>query len=190
MVLQGFVEEGLLNKMFLANDITELDYVKHHSQDMLDAYNYFIEEEELPDNAASAAMFMDVENISYGGREIEEDSEEDDSEEQEKDNDSMSVAIYNKWVQEKNKVDILFEGCEEAELVTLWRYNNPVGDMDECADKLLIDKATVEKWWDTIDFINGSLGGGRFKLVNPSQSNIKSVIEDAVLQASIDGAQE
>ena len=32
MEIVGFVDEERLNGMFLSRDITELDYVKHHSQ--------------------------------------------------------------------------------------------------------------------------------------------------------------
>ena len=54
MEIVGFVDEERLNGMFLSRDITELDYVKHHSQGMLDAYFSFIADNNLPDNNTSA----------------------------------------------------------------------------------------------------------------------------------------
>ena len=71
MEIVGFVDEERLNGMFLSRDITELDYVKHHSQGMLDAYFSFSADNNLPDNNTSATKFLEEENVSYGNEEDE-----------------------------------------------------------------------------------------------------------------------
>lgn len=175
------MDEERLNSMFLSRDITELDYVKLHSQGMLDAYLSFITDNNLPDNNDSATKFLEEENVSYGNEENEGNGNQ-----QEEENAPSYVDIYRKWVDENEKVNILLAGSEEAAIVTLWRYNNPTADKKDCPAQTHLSENAVTEWWDTIDFIKGAMGGGHFSLVNPTLANIKELIFDAANQACME----
>lgn len=181
MEIVGFVDEERLNGMFLSRDITELDYVKHHSQGMLDAYFSFIADNNLPDNNTSATKFLEEENVSYGN----EEDEGNDNQQEEVDVPSY-VDIYRKWVDENEKVNILLTGCEEAAIVTLWRYNNPTASKTDCAVQTHLLEDKVIEWWDTIDFVKGAMGDGHFSLMNPTLANIKELIFDAANQSCME----
>ena len=181
MEIVGFVDEERLNGMFLSRDITELDYVKHHSQGMLDAYFSFIADNNLPDNNTSATKFLEEENVSYGN----EEDEGNDNQQEEVDVPSY-VDIYPKWVDENEKVNILLTGCEEAAIVTLWRYNNPTASKTDCSVQTHLLEDKVIEWWDTIDFVKGAMGDGHFSLINPTLANIKELIFDAANQACME----
>lgn len=178
MDLNGFIDEERLDELFLNKDISEQEYVKHHSPELLDAYLTYISDNKLPDTNEAAAKFLDEENGSIG-------SELEDFEEETPDEVNLgAVDLFKKWANDPKKVDVLLKDCEDAAKITLWRYNNPLSlEKKNCAASLLLGEDVVVEWWDTIDFINGSLGGGHFSLVNPTVGNIKALIADAVQQA-------
>ena len=47
MELNGFIGEEEINKLFFSHQITDQQYVKHHSQEMLDAYNSYLQDHGL-----------------------------------------------------------------------------------------------------------------------------------------------
>lgn len=55
MELNGFIGEEEINKLFFSHQITDQQYVKHHSQEMLDAYNSYLQDNALEDSEESAA---------------------------------------------------------------------------------------------------------------------------------------
>lgn len=180
MELNGFIDEDRLDELFLDKQITVNDYVKHHSQGMLDAYMAFIKDNDLPDDDSSASRFLDEENLSMA-REI------DDEKDSPSDKNDSPVDVFNLWKNDNMKLSFLMDDCSLAAKVTLWRYNNPASsDMGICASQIKEETDGVEEWWNTIDFINGSLGGGHFRLANPTLENVKTVISDAVSQAMLD----
>lgn len=180
MELNGFIDEDRLDELFLDKKISCADYVKHHSPEMLEAYRAYLRDNDLYDNETSASRFLDAENISMA-QELEE------NELQAVETDNIeSVAVYEEWQKDKEKLDALVMEAEIAAKVTLWRYQNPVSSEKQlCASNIGEDIDKVEKWWQTIDFINGSLGGGNFRLIETTQDNVLTIISDAVLQATM-----
>lgn len=55
MELNGFIGEEKINELFFSHQITDQQYVKHHSQEMLDAYNSYLQDNALEDSEESAA---------------------------------------------------------------------------------------------------------------------------------------
>lgn len=47
MELNGFIGEERINEFYFSHQITDLQYVKHHSQEMLDAYNSYLQDHGL-----------------------------------------------------------------------------------------------------------------------------------------------
>lgn len=180
MELNGYIDEDRLDELFLDKKISCADYVKHHSPDMLQAYRAFLRDNELQDTEASASKFLDSENMSMAQEYEENELQDVDAGKDE------SVAVYDDWMQDKKRLDALVMDNEVAAKVTLWRYQNPgSSEMQLCASHVGEEMDEVEKWWQTIDFINGSLGGGHFRLIEVSLDNVKTVISDAVLQATM-----
>lgn len=50
MELNGFIGEEKINELFFSHQITNQQYVKHHSQEMLDAYNSYLQANGLEDS--------------------------------------------------------------------------------------------------------------------------------------------
>lgn len=180
MVLNGFVDEDRLDELFLDKEISCVDYVKHHSQEMNDAYMAFLRDNNLQDSEAAASRFLDEENLSMA-RKIEQMDELGTA------SDNIgAVAVYNQWKLDGEKLNDLIAESEVASKVTLWRYNNPTSSKQAlCATQTEEHEEDVKKWWGTIDFVNGSLGGGHMRLVEPTIDNVKTIIVDAALQASM-----
>ena len=180
MVIDGFVEEDVLNQKYADGDISARDYVKHHSQEMLDDYNRFLKNNGLQDNEGSADAFLSGEKGMDDVELIDADDAEEDGGGEEK---PTSVDVFNEWTRNNLKLEMLL-GSDDAAKVTLWRYGNPnSSDEHLCAEQCGVDDSEVHEWWNTIDFIVGSLGGCYFKMANPTVANMKSVIQDAVAQA-------
>ena len=55
MELNGFLGEEEINELYFSHQITDQQYVKHHSQEMLDAYNSYLQDHGLEDSEESAA---------------------------------------------------------------------------------------------------------------------------------------
>ena len=54
MELNGFIGEESINELYFSHQITDQQYVKHHSQEMLDAYNSYLQDNALEDSEESA----------------------------------------------------------------------------------------------------------------------------------------
>lgn len=180
MVIDGFVEEDVLNQKYADGDISAVDYVKHHSQEMLNDYNRFLENNDLQDNEESADAFLSGEWGADDAELTDSDGIEEYGSGEEK---PTPVDVFNEWTRNNLKLEMLL-GCDDAAKVTLWRYGNPNSNDERlCAEQCGVDDGEVHEWWDTIDFIVGSLGGCYFTMANPTIANMKSVIQDAVAQA-------
>lgn len=174
MEVTDFMDEEQLNELYLSNKITDLQYVKHHSPSMLDAYNNFIAENGLPDGEEAAARFLAEEStVAETELEAEETTGEEGVE-------SKAVAVYTQWGKDIILIQEILDNIDMVAKITLWRYNNPISqDKQICADATDLPKETVEKWWQSIDFICGSLGGSPFNMTTPSLDNMKTVLENA-----------
>lgn len=58
MELNGFIGEEKINELFFSHQITDQQYVKHHSQEMLDAYNNYLQDNGLEDCEESASKYL------------------------------------------------------------------------------------------------------------------------------------
>ena len=174
MEVTDFMDEEQLNELYLSNQITDLQYVKHHSPSMLDAYNNFIADNVLPDGEEAAARFL-AEECTVA--ETEQETEESISGENTM---SGTVAVFNQWGKNITLIQEMLDNIILVAKVALWRYNNPTSQEQQiCANATDLPKETVEKWWLSIDFICGSFGGSSFKMVTPSLDNMKSILEGA-----------
>ena len=173
MELNGFIGEEEINKLFFSHQITDQQYVKHHSQEMLDAYNNYLQDNGLEDCEESASKYLD-EDDSVAMLEMEEEATPAISQ--------SSIEVYEKWKQDVEMTNSLLADNTTAAKIALWRYNNPTSDDKHlCAEETDTDDATVEKWWLAIDFICGSIGGTSFKLASPTLQNMETLISNATI---------
>lgn len=179
MELNGFLGEEEINELYFSHQITDQQYVKHHSQEMLDAYNIYLQDNGLEDSEESAAKYLEEDN-SVAMLEMEEENEME--EEATPAVSQSSIEIYEKWKQDVEITNSLLADNTTAAKIALWRYNNPVSDdKNLCAEETETDDATVEKWWQTIDFICGSIGGTSIKLASPTLQNMETLISNATI---------
>ena len=97
MELNGFLGEEEINELYFAHQITDQQYVKHHSQEMLDAYNSYLQDNGLEDSEESAAKYLEEDN-SVAMLEMEEENEME--EEATPAVSQSSIEIYEKWKQD------------------------------------------------------------------------------------------
>lgn len=182
MVNNVFIDEDELNRKYTEREISALDYVKHHSQEMLDDYNRYLDINGLEDNEESAESFLsDDEDIEI----VNVPLEDADVEVGESTVNPTSIDIFKEWTKNNLRLEMLL-GSDDAVNVSLWRYNNPDNSsMSLCAEQCNIDETEVKEWWYTIDFVVGSLGGSNFSMINPTFANMQSIIQDAVTAAFI-----
>ena len=179
MELNGFLVEEEINELYFSHQITDQQYVKHHSQEMLDTYNSYLQDNGLEDSEESAAKYLEEEN-SVALLEMKEENEME--EETTPSVSQSSIEIYEKWKQDVEITNSLLADNTTAAKIALWRYNHPISD-DKllCAEETETDEATVEKWWQTIDFICGSIGGTSFRLASPTLQNMETLISNATI---------
>ena len=178
MELNGFIGEEKINEFYFSHQITDLQYVKHHSLEMLDAYNSYLQDNALEDSEESASRYLD-EDDSVAMLEMEEENE---MEEETPAISQSSIEVYEKWKQDVEMTNSLLADNTTAAKIALWRYNNPTSDNKHlCAVETETDDAIVEKWWLAIDFICGSIGGTSFKLASPTLQNMETLISNATI---------
>lgn len=59
MKLEGFYNEETLEQLLFDENITRLEYIYHHSQEMIDEYKEFCKQNGLEENEESANKFQD-----------------------------------------------------------------------------------------------------------------------------------
>ena len=59
MNLNGFYNEEVLQELLHEEKITYLDYVYHHSQEMIDEFKDYCNQNNLPEDELSANKFLD-----------------------------------------------------------------------------------------------------------------------------------
>jgi len=57
--LKGFYNEDTLQKLLYKGNITQLEYIYHHSQEKIDAYKAYCQKRNLQEDEASAVAFSD-----------------------------------------------------------------------------------------------------------------------------------
>lgn len=178
MELNGFIGEEKISELFFSHKITDQQYVKHHSLEMLDAYNNYLQDNGLEDCEESASKYLD-EDDCVAMLEMEEENE---MEEETPAISQNSIEIYENWKQDVEMTNSLLADNTAAAKIALWRYKNPTSeDKHLCAEETATDDATVEKWWLAIDFICGSIGGTSFKLASPTLQNMETLISNATI---------
>lgn len=119
MELNGFIGEEKINELFFSHQITNQQYVKHHSQEMLDAYNSYLQANGLEDSVESAAKYLD-EDDSVAMLEMEEENE------MEKEVTpaifQSSIEVYEKWKQDVEMTNSLLADNTTAAKIALWSY--------------------------------------------------------------------
>lgn len=179
MELNGFIGEEKINEFYFSHQITDLQYVKHHSLEMLDAYNSYLQDHGLEDSEESASRYLD-EDDSVAMLEMEEENEME--EEATPAISQSSIEVYENWKQDVEMTNSLLADNTTAAKIALWRYKNPTSeDKHLCVEETATDDATVEKWWLAIDFICGSIGGSSFKLASPTLQNMETLISNATI---------
>lgn len=177
MATNGFIDEEVLNQQYTDGIITADYYINHHSQAMIDDYHRFLENNDMFDSIDSAEEYLSGEKgddtVEGDGSLIDDDEELSTS----------SVSVFNEWAKNNIKLELLL-GSDIASIVTLWRYNNPTeASVFKCAEQCDLGVEEVREWWNTIDFVIGSMGGVNFTMANPTEANINTIIQDAVAQA-------
>ena len=161
MELNGFLGEEEINELYFSHQITDQQYVKHHSQEMLDAYNSYLQDHGLEDSEESASRYLD-EDDCVAMLEMEEENEME--EEATPAISQSSIEVYENWKQDVEMTNSLLADNKHL-----------------CAEETDTDDATVEKWWLAIDFICGSIGGTSFKLASPTLQNMETLISNATI---------
>ena len=59
MELQGYYNEAVLGEMLAKGDISRLEYIYHHSEEMKDDYADFCKQKDLQQTEESAGQFME-----------------------------------------------------------------------------------------------------------------------------------
>ena len=59
--LKGFYDVNVLQELLYNEKITWMEYIYHHSQEKIDAFNEFCREKGLQENEESASAFCDYE---------------------------------------------------------------------------------------------------------------------------------
>lgn len=59
MRLEGFQDEQTLNELLYEGKISQLEYIRHHSQEMTDEFKEFCKQNGLEENEESADRFRD-----------------------------------------------------------------------------------------------------------------------------------
>ena len=57
--LKGFYNEDTLQELLFKGNITQLEYIYHHSQEKIDAYKAYCQKRGLQEDEASAESFSD-----------------------------------------------------------------------------------------------------------------------------------
>ncbi len=57
--LKGFYQEAVLEELLYNGEITQLEYIYHHSQEMIDDFKMYCKKRSLQETEASAAAYSD-----------------------------------------------------------------------------------------------------------------------------------
>ena len=161
-------------------EITNLECIKMHGQEMVDTYKEWCEVIGFDEgNEVGAEQFIN--EWRYGDdsdempqevwdllqKEGQEQQKEQEKEflsqssngNQDKDAYISAMEVYDEWKKDQNRLKAL-GSSENAIKVTLWRYQNPKGSKTACKDELGITRNNAKRWWNVRLFIDGAIAGG------------------------------
>ena len=160
-------------------EITNLECIKMHGQEMVDTYKEWCEVIGFDEgNEVGAEQFIN--EWRYGDdsdempqevwdllqKEGQEQQKEQEKEflsqssngNQDKDAYISAMEVYDEWKKDQNRLKAL-GSSENAIKVTLWRYQNPKGSKTACKDELGITRNNAKRWWNVRLFIDGAIAG-------------------------------
>ena len=161
-------------------EITNLECIKMHGQEMVDTYKEWCEVIGFDEgNEEGAEQFInewrygdDSDEMSQEVWDLLQKEEQKQQKEQEKEFLSQSsngnqdkdayisaMEVYDEWKKDQNILKAL-GSSENAIKVTLWRYQNPKGSKTACKDELGITRNNAKRWWNVRLFIDGAIAGG------------------------------
>lgn len=161
-------------------EITNLECIKMHGQEMVDTYKEWCEVIGFDEgNEEGAEQFInewrygdDSDEMSQEVWDLLQKEEQKQQKEQEKEFLSQSsngnqdkdayisaIEVYDEWKKDQNRLKAL-GSSENAIKVTLWRYQNPNGSKTACKDELGITRNNAKRWWNVRLFIDGAIAGG------------------------------
>lgn len=161
-------------------EITNLECIKMHGQEMVDTYKEWCEVIGFDEgNEEGAEQFInewrygdDSDEISQEVWDLLQKEGQKQQKEQEKEFLSQSsngnqdkdayisaMEVYNEWKKDQDRLKAL-GNSENAIKVTLWRYQNPNGSKTACKDELGITRNNAKRWWNVRLFIDGAIAGG------------------------------
>lgn len=161
-------------------EITNLECIKMHGQEMVDTYKEWCEVIGFDEgNEEGAEQFInewrygdDSDEMSQEVWDLLQKEEQKQQKEQEKEFLSQSsngnqdkdayisaMEVYDEWKKDQNRLKAL-GSSENAIKVTLWRYQNPNGSKTACKDELGITRNNAKRWWNVRLFIDGAIAGG------------------------------
>lgn len=161
-------------------EITNLECIKMHGQEMVDTYKEWCEVIGFDEgNEEGAEQFInewrygdDSDEMSQEVWDLLQKEEQKQQKEQEKEFLSQSsngnqdkdayisaMEVYDEWKKDQNRLKAL-GNSENAIKVTLWRYQNPMGSKKACKDELGITRNNAKRWWNVRLFIDGAIAGG------------------------------
>lgn len=161
-------------------EITNLECIKMHGQEMVDTYKEWCEVIGFDEgNEEGAEQFInewrygdDSDEMSQEVWDLLQKEEQKQQKEQEKEFLSQSsngnqdkdayisaMEVYDEWKKDQDRLKAL-GNSENAIKVTLWRYQNPMGSKKACKDELGITRNNAKRWWNVRLFIDGAIAGG------------------------------
>lgn len=161
-------------------EITNLECIKMHGQEMVDTYKEWCEVIGFDEgNEEGAEQFInewrygdDSDEMSQevwdllqkeGQKQQKEQEKEflsrSNNGNQDKDAYISAMEVYNEWKKDQDRLKAL-GNSENAIKVTLWRYQNPNGSKTACKDELGITRNNAKRWWNVRLFIDGAIAGG------------------------------
>lgn len=151
------------------------------SPEMMEQYESFRVSHGLKKGNEAAAQF-----ITWW---FEENGEEPDGEDYTLNGNAVSAfekvdpkRIYEEWSEDGLRISQL-STSDNAAAITLWRWANPMDDdKQKCALETDIGLSEVGKWWNTIDWLNGYVGG-HWHPRNMNKSELKDFIFEACNKA-------
>ena len=161
-------------------EITNLECIKMHGQEMVDTYKEWCEVIGFDEgNEEGAEQFIN--KWRYGDdsdempqevwdllqKEGQKQQKEQEKEflsqsnngNQDKDAYISAMEVYDEWKKDQDRLKAL-GNSENAIKVTLWRYQNPMGSKKACKDELGITRNNAKRWWNVRLFIDGAIAGG------------------------------
>lgn len=165
--------------LYTNGEITAQELVTEQaSSDMLEQYKSFLTLHGLNEGNAAAEKFIEWWFGEYGDSDLTNDGFSNKNEKDSSLQTTNSKNIYNEW----NRNGLLLSQLstsDNAATVTLWRWRKPDDeDKEKCALETDIDLQEIEKWWNTIDWLNEYVGG-HFHPLNLNKAELKDFIFEA-----------